>query len=485
MPVLGYTFGRMGFYRNILACFVLVLLVVFGYAQSPWTVTLNGKVVEGNKALARAVLILKKNGVEVQKLATAPNGKFNIVLEADNDYDLYFTKKGYVTKFISYSTKNVPEDKVSGLYSEFIFELELFKKMEGLNTSVLEFPVFKVKYYPGVKNLDYDKKHENKIRSRLNLLLREYESAKAREEELLTNEIELTEKRKIEEAYSKQLDIASALQKSNQFEEAQDAYRKALEIKPKSSFPKDKIMAIEKLIKERDKSNVLSKAMEERYTILLEQADKALQNEKYASAKSLYKRAALIAPDRPYPKDQIAMVEGELLLIKQRAPFDNLTDERYDLIISRADNEFMGEDYVRARASYLAAAKVKPEAAYPKERISEIDKISAANKLQAVDSSEEKKRKDGRGKKTTKSDPPADVVTKEDMDTYLIALAEAYEEGITEEIEVDGGKKTTRIIVVKDGKATEYKKEVYSWATYYKKNNKNIPRYIFENETKK
>jgi hypothetical protein len=63
-------------------------------------------------------------------------------------------------------------------------------------------------------------------------------------------------------------------------------------------------------------------------------------------------------------------------------------------------------------------------------------------------------------------------------------LAAKYDEGITEEIEVTGSKKVTRIIVVKDGKANEYKKEVFSWATYYKKNNKTIPRYVFENETK-
>ncbi|HHZ64267.1 MAG TPA: hypothetical protein EYN51_02010, partial [Flavobacteriales bacterium] len=106
------------------------MLSAFAYSQEDWTVMLNGKVTEDDKPLGRVVLILKKNREEVQKLFTAPNGKFILELDSDNEYQLYFTKKGYVTKFIEFNTKNVPEDKEAGLYSEFIFELDMFKEME-------------------------------------------------------------------------------------------------------------------------------------------------------------------------------------------------------------------------------------------------------------------------------------------------------------------------------------------------------------------
>jgi len=475
----------MGLQKRILFIVSNLLLCALIYAQADWTVTLNGKVSEDDKPLGRVILSLKKNGVDEEKLFTAPNGKFSLVLESDNEYELYFTKKGYVTKFIAYNTKNVPEDKVSGLYAEFIFELDLFKEMEGLNTSILEFPVFRVKYYPGVKNLEYDKKHENKVRSRLNLLLKEYKEAKEREEKLALDAAAAEEKNRVDKGYNDQIELASTLLQSKKYEEAQEAYEKAMEIKPKATFPRDKIVAIEKLIKERDKTKVLSKDMEARYITIIESADAAFKNGKFASAKSLYKRASIIASDRPYPKDQIALAKEELLAAKEKVPFQNVTDEKYDLIIARADNEFMGEDYVRARASYIAASRVKPAATYPKDRINEIASIVAANRQEAADAKPASKQKvKTKVKKGDKKRAPQQKPEEEDIGSYLIALAQEYDEGITEEIEVAGGKKITRIIVVKDGKANEYKKEVYSWATYYKKNNKTIPRYVFENETK-
>ena len=471
--------------RHILVTFTCLLLSVLTHAQEAWTVVLNGKVSEYENPLNRVVLILKKNGQEVQKLFTAPNGKFTVELYADNEYHLQFTKKGYVTKFIEFNTNNVPKAKEAGLYSEFIFEIDLFKEMEGLNTSILEFPVFKVKYYPDLKNLDYDKKHEAKIRSRLNVLLKDYAAMKERESSDAENAKVLVEKNRLNEGYNMQIDIANSFAQKKKYKEAQDAYEKALVIKPKASFPRDRIVAIEKLIKKQNTENKLSKEMEERYTELLKSADVAFNNDKYASARSLYRRAALIAPDRSYPIERIVTAGDELALTKGAAPFKNVADEKYGLILSRADNEYMGEDYMRARNSYAAALRVKTSEQYPKIRIRKIDSIVTANKVQRAEVVSAVTAKKPKLRRGSKARIPPRKTEEEHLNEYLLNLAEKYDEGITEELEVSGGKKVTRIIVVEDGKANEYKKEVFSWATYYRKNNEIIPKYVFENETKR
>ena len=95
--------------------------------------------------------------------------------------------------------------------------------------------------------------------------------------------------------------------------------------------------------------------MEQRYTALIKSAEAAFKNKKYASAKSLYKRAALIATDKSYPKEQIAMLDEELKQVKEQTVFNSTKDVKYNIIIARADNEFMGEDYVRSRVSYVLA----------------------------------------------------------------------------------------------------------------------------------
>lgn len=45
--------------------------------------------------------------------------------------------------------------------------------------------------------------------------------------------------------------------------------------------------------------------------------------------------------------------------------------------------------------------------------------------------------------------------------------------------------KITRVIVVKNKKAHEYKKIVFSYGTYYKKDGNDIPKVIFDAETRK
>ena len=56
---------------------------------------------------------------------------------------------------------------------------------------------------------------------------------------------------------------------------------------------------------------------------------------------------------------------------------------------------------------------------------------------------------------------------------------------MTEEVIVDEKRTVIKIIVVKDGKANEYKKIIYNWGgIYYEKNGEVIEESIFETETK-
>jgi len=63
-------------------------------------------------------------------------------------------------------------------------------------------------------------------------------------------------------------------------------------------------------------------------------------------------------------------------------------------------------------------------------------------------------------------------------------LAAKYPEGVTVENSEIGNRKVQRVIVVKDGKGTEYKKIIYNWGTFYKKNNIDITEVTFRKETK-
>jgi hypothetical protein len=50
-------------------------------------------------------------------------------------------------------------------------------------------------------------------------------------------------------------------------------------------------------------------------------------------------------------------------------------DKNYNAAINRADKAFGGRDYINAKAGYKEASGLKPEEAYPLQKIAEIDKL--------------------------------------------------------------------------------------------------------------
>lgn len=77
------------------------------------------------------------------------------------------------------------------------------------------------------------------------------------------------------------------------------------------------------------------------------------------------------------------------------------------------------------------------------------------------------------------------IEPKAELKEYLTSLAQKYPEGITREVKEEENKTITRIIVVRAGIATEYKKIKYSFGqeTYFK-NESSISKSIFISETK-
>jgi hypothetical protein len=76
-------------------------------------------------------------------------------------------------------------------------------------------------------------------------------------------------------------------------------------------------------------------------------------------------------------------------------------------------------------------------------------------------------------------------MTAQEREIFLSDLAKKYPEGVTVEEENYSRMKITRVIVVRNNKASEYKKVVFPYGTYYKKNGIDITENTFKIETKK
>ncbi len=110
---------------------------------------------------------------------------------------------------------------------------------------------------------------------------------------------------------------------------------------------------------------------EEKYNALIIKADNAYSSKAYLIAKSAYRKALTIKPGKKYMEERIEEIDRILAIVRE---------EKYNKAIVNADRALDAKNYTNAKASYMDAITYKPNVAYPKEKIKEIDAILAAIK---------------------------------------------------------------------------------------------------------
>ena len=229
----------------------------------------------------------------------------------------------------------------------------------------------------------------------------------------------LADAEKVEQQYQQTIANADVLFDKKSWEEALSEYRKAGQLKPGEAHPAARIAEInatlaantdaayQSAVKAGDdflaqKSYVQAKAEfqkasnvkpEENYpktkiseinTIVaeieannaayqsaIEKGDQLEKEEKFEMAKLEFQTAAGLKPEEAYPKLKITELDAKIAELGQK-------QERYDQYISGADFQYDAGNLHDAKASYRSALEIFPESAYPKERIAAIDVVLKA-----------------------------------------------------------------------------------------------------------
>lgn len=155
---------------------LIIFLLFVALTINAQQVTINIKFDIDNGNYSESKVSISKNGA-ILKVIDPAKAKITENLEFDNDYLLTFLKKGYITKRISISTKNVPED-VQEDDLDFDFVVELFAQYEGINTVLFNQPVAKYFYDPKEDAFAYDTDYTKSIRAALASFEKEYEEKK-------------------------------------------------------------------------------------------------------------------------------------------------------------------------------------------------------------------------------------------------------------------------------------------------------------------
>jgi len=179
----------------------------------------------------------------------------------------------------------------------------------------------------------------------------------------------IAKQKALDEEYAGMIVKADKLLADKSYEPSKSQYQAALGLKPAEQYPKEKIGEIDKALAELARL----KDIDDRYAATIANGDKLLLQKSYAPARTEFVNASAIKPQESYPKDKITEIDGILAAIAAAKALD----DKYAGIIAGADKLLAAKTYDQARTEYVSAGKVKPAESYPGEKVAEIDKILA------------------------------------------------------------------------------------------------------------
>ena len=180
--------------------------------------------------------------------------------------------------------------------------------------------------------------------------------------------------KKLEEDFKAALDEGDAALKDNAYEKAISSYQKAKSLKPDDPIPNARIETAKKTQADA-KAKAEQEKIQKEFDDAMSKADALLSAKSYDEAIIAYKDAQKIKPSDPAPKSKITEAEN---LKKQNA--EAAKKEKYEALVSAADDLLKDSQFDAAKEKYGAAAAVMPHETYPKTKIKECEelKVSAA-----------------------------------------------------------------------------------------------------------
>ena len=170
---------------------------------------------------------------------------------------------------------------------------------------------------------------------------------------------------KLEQNYLTAVEKGDIALKLNNFVEAKTSFQSASTLKPEEAYPKNKVKEIDDFI-------AANEAKDKQYLDKIAEADKALESKEYENAKTAYTAAVNIKPAEAYPATKISEIDGVLASLAK-------AEENYKAAITKGDAAIVSVDYVTAKAAFNEALTYKPDEKYPKDKLAEIGTIVLKN----------------------------------------------------------------------------------------------------------
>jgi len=126
---------------------------------------------EEPKPLDSAIITILSGDIPYSEIFTNKKGRCSFKLPLDKVFKIEVSKHGFVTKFFEVNTK-VPSEK-RGEFS-FVFDIDIFEEVKGLDVSVLQKPIAKVAYNVINEAFAYDVNYTSRINFDLKKMYKNY-----------------------------------------------------------------------------------------------------------------------------------------------------------------------------------------------------------------------------------------------------------------------------------------------------------------------
>jgi tetratricopeptide (TPR) repeat protein len=335
------------FYKAIIISLVFISNCLI--SQETGYLEIKGKVNWGKDGVEDAKVVVYEGGKIINNLVSDKRGRIDLKLPIDKTYILEFSKKDLVTKRV----KVITDVKEKQYVWSYPFTIELFEMLPGLEVSALSEPVTVIQFDNTKGDFGFDAEYTNSMKSKIDKILEQHKVLKKKEYEIV-------------------IKMADDLFKQGKYAEAINYYDKAIDLDPFLDYADKRIELCESKIATKEKDDA-------EYAEIINLADESFREKEYKEAKLDYQDALQIKPYEKYPQDQIKKID-QLLKGEQEQMANEKIEEDYKKAIAKADDWLSKKSYSVAKQEYNNALALKPNEAYPKQKISEIDNLLADQK---------------------------------------------------------------------------------------------------------
>lgn len=368
------------------------------------------------KPLSGANVTLYKNGAKDKTAVTGSKGEFNFSLDMNSEYKVEINKTGFLAKSIAFNTE-LPDDTEGKWTMEFA--MSLYKGCEGVNTSVLNDPVDRIKFSTNKKDFISDEVYVSRMRGRMQNMMMDIERCESdKYKEALAEGDKLTDEGKFEEArakfeeameiypedkiatkklvnleeemgeeqlnksqYSETISVADQLFAAGNYSAARAEYAKASSYQPQDTYAKEKLAAIDNMLQEQQlKSQASTAASEKAYTQAMTLGQTAFAAGNYEEAKKYFNQALAIKPEQSLPQQKLKetnKASEEAFLAKNRAEKEKAV-EAMETALDNGDDYFSQKNYAAAEQAYMEALKIDPNDSYATQRLAKTRNLMAS-----------------------------------------------------------------------------------------------------------